>query len=324
MKVDAHIHFGADEPESQALLAENDLKILNICVAENGPRNWREQAAAYRRLVQEHPDRFAWCTSFDLPRFDDPSYMAQTLEQLDQDFEGGAIACKIWKNIGMEVKMPSGEFLLPDDPLLDPLYDRIAARNKSLLMHIAEPLACWLPLDPKSPHYSYYSQNPQWHMYGKSGMKSHQELIQARDNVVAHHPDLRVIGAHLGSLEYDVQEVAKRFDRYPNFAVDISARLTEIALQDTATVRQFFLDYQNRILFGTDLVAPLSMANAPAEKREAMLTRFRQSYRNHFRYLETTDTFELHGHQIQGIALPGDVLDKVCRTNAINWYPCIA
>jgi len=80
---------------------------------------------------------------------------------------------------------------MPDDPLLDPIYARIAARNKSLLMHIAEPLACWLPLDEKSPHYGYYSQNPEWHMYGKKRFPSHQELIQARDNVVARHPNLR-------------------------------------------------------------------------------------------------------------------------------------
>ncbi|HLK59242.1 MAG TPA: amidohydrolase family protein [Chthonomonadaceae bacterium] len=322
-KIDAHIHFAADEPESLGILQENDLKLLNICVATSGPHPWREQAETYRRLIEEDPARFAWCTSFDLPRFDDPQYIEKVLEDLDRDFAAGAIACKVWKNIGMEVLAPSGAFLMPDDPLLDPIYLHITARNKALLMHIAEPLACWQPLDERNPHYGYYSKHPEWHMYGKSGMPSHSELIQARDNVLARHPELRIIGAHLGSLEYDVQEVANRFERFPNFAVDISARLADIAFQDTATVRQFFLDYQDRILFGTDLVSPLSMADQPTEQRERKLAYFKQSYREHFQYLETEDTFEMLGREVQGIGLPPEVLEKVYYTNALRWYPGI-
>jgi predicted TIM-barrel fold metal-dependent hydrolase len=322
-KIDAHIHFAGDEPASLGMLQDLDLKLLNICVAATEAKPWREQGAIYHRLMQEHPERYTWCTTFDLPRFDDPQYVEKAIQNLDGDFEQGAVACKVWKNVGMEVKTPSGAFCMPDDPLLDPLYEHIAARNKTLLMHIAEPLACWQPLDPRNPHYGYYSQHPQWHMYGKSDMPSHQELIQARDNVAARHPGLRVVGAHLGSLEYDVQEVAKRFDRYPNFAVDISARLLDIALQDTATVRQFFLDYQDRILFGTDIVSPLSMAAQSEERRTQLLKWYANSYREHFRYLETDDTFEIEEHQVKGIGLPAEVLDKVYYQNALHWYPGI-
>ncbi len=322
-KIDAHIHFAADEPTSLGLLQDRDLKIMNICVAESGTRNWRDQAATYRRLAQEHPERFAWCTSFDLPRFDDPQYVEKTLQSLDADFAQGAIACKVWKNIGMEVRDPSGAFFMPDDPLLDPIYAHMAARNKTLLMHIGEPLACWLPLDPNSPHYGYYSRHPEWHMYGKDDMPSHQALIQARDNVVAKHPDLRVVGAHVGSLEYDVQEAATRFDRYPNFAIDISARLLDIALQETARVRQFFLDYSDRILFGTDLVSPLSLAAMPADKRDARLRYFARSYQDHFAYLETDAICDIEGRQVKGIGLPPEVLAKVYYENARRWYPGI-
>jgi len=33
--------------------------------------------------------------------------------------------------------------------------------------------------------------------------------LQERDRLLARHPKLRVVGAHLGSLEYDVDEIAK-------------------------------------------------------------------------------------------------------------------
>jgi predicted TIM-barrel fold metal-dependent hydrolase len=322
-KIDAHIHFGGDTPEAQALLQEFDLKLLNICLVAVAGKPWRDQVEAYRRLAQEHPDRFAWCTTFDLPDFDDPQYVSKAIQGLEQDFADGAVACKVWKNLGMEVLTPSGEFFMVDDPLLAPIFEYIALQNKALLMHIAEPLACWLPLNPADPHHGYYSQNPQWHMYGKSGMRSHQELIESRDNVAARHPNLRVIGAHLGSLEYDVAEVARRFDLYPNFAVDISARLADLAFQESAIVRQFFLDYQDRILYGTDRVTPLSIAAQPEERQAQILQYYRRDTLEHFRYLETAETFELRGREVRGINLPPDVLEKVYYTNALRWYPGI-
>jgi predicted TIM-barrel fold metal-dependent hydrolase len=129
------------------------------------------------------------------------------------------------------------------------------------------------------------------------------------------------VGAHIGSLEYDVAEAAKRFDRYPNFAIDTSARLLDIALQDTQKVRQFFLDYQDRILFGTDIVTPFPMSALSEEKCEQILSRYRSNYLDHFRYLETNDTFEIHGRIVTGIGLPPDVLEKVYYGNALRWYP---
>ena len=222
--IDAHMHYGDRHPQFLSLLEEFDLKFFNICVAHEVMEEWRQYAALYSALTKEYPERFAWCTSFDPPGFDDPGYVQRVIDGLDRDFEDGAIACKVWKDLGMEVKNPDGSFFMVDDPLLDPIFDHIAQADRTLLMHIAEPLACWQPLDENNPHYGYYSENPEWHMFNKPEFPSHQQLIAARDHVVEKHPNLRIVGAHLGSLEYDVDEVAARFDRYPNFAVDISAR----------------------------------------------------------------------------------------------------
>ena len=287
--IDAHIHYGDDHPDMLSLMQELDLSFLNICVAHSGEEwhDWREQAERYQRLAQQHPNRFAWCTTFALPRFDDPDYVPSVIEQLDRDFEAGAIACKAWKNIGMEVKTPDGAFLMVDDELFDPIFAHVAKRGRTLLMHIAEPLACWQPLDRNNPHYGYYSRNPQWHMYEKPEFPSHQRLMDARDHVVEKHPDLRVVGAHFGSLEYDTDEVAARLQRYPNFAVDISARLLDIAIQDSDKVRAFFVEHADRILFGTDVVmrTPLSQMNA-SEHAQA-LELLRQTYQTHFAYFES-------------------------------------
>src|SRR5579862_3764851 len=120
VRIDAHMHYMGDTPESRELLERLDLKMMNICVAEDAHGVWRDQAECYERLAREHPDRFAWCTSFDLPGFDDSGYTDRVIAGLERDFAHGAVACKIWKNFGMEVVKPSGEYILPDDPLLTP------------------------------------------------------------------------------------------------------------------------------------------------------------------------------------------------------------
>jgi hypothetical protein len=323
--IDAHIHYGDDDPVLLALLAEFDLKLLNICVAQDAHGQWRSQADVYSALAQTHPQRFAWCTSFDLPRLDDAHYVDAVIAGLDRDFAAGAIACKIWKNIGMEVKKPDGSFLMPDDPLLDPIYEHIAATGRTLLAHTAEPLACWQPLHEKSPHYGYYSRNPQWHMYGRNDFPSHEQLMAARDRVLERHPQLRMVGAHLASLEFDVDVLAARLDRYPNLAVDTSARLVDLACQDSGKVRAFFIRYRDRLIFGTDVVMRQRPSEMDEEERAQRapqaLAALRATYDLHRAYFETDQPLNVRGFETTGIHLPTAVLEKLYIYNTQYWYP---
>lgn len=326
MILDAHIHYADDDPAFLALLAEFGLKLFNICVAHEPGRAWRDQADLYRDMTQAHPQRFAWCTSFDLPTPADPAFDAQAWADrvcagLDADFAAGALACKVWKNVGMEVRHADGSFLMPDDPLLDPVYAHLAARGWPLLTHIAEPLACWQPLDPANPHHNYYRDNPQWHMFHRPDYPSHGQLIAARDNLLAKHPDLRVIGAHLGSLEYDVDEVAARLDRYPNFAVDISARLGDLAVQPAAKVRDFLTRYNGRVLFGTDVVMRTRPSQLAPDARASALAQLRSRYATHFAYFTTSASVQVGAFISTGLDLPADVLDVFLGDAARAWYP---
>lgn len=321
--IDAHIHYGDNASELLALLDDFNLKLLNICVAHDSQGEWRNQADTYAHLAQTDPAHFAWCTSFDLPRFDDTNYFDSVISGLDADFANGAVACKIWKNIGMEVRKANGAFLMPDDPYLDPIYEHLRANRWPLLTHIAEPLECWLPLKEGTPHYGYYSRNPQWHMYNKPEFPSHEALMAARDQVLARHPDLQMIGAHLGSLEFDIDEVAARLDRYPNFAVDISARLADLAIQDSKKVRAFFLAYQDRILFGTDVVMRTAPSQVEQEERQTLLDALRQTYETHLAYLGGKGEVQVRTYSTTALDLPETVLEKIYRTNALQRYPAL-
>ena len=320
-KIDAHIHFSAGHADGLALLKDVNVHLLNICVAHDEAGAWRSQAQTYQNLATQYPDRFAWCTSFDLPRFDDPDYVEKVIAGLAQDFQAGAIACKIWKNIGMEVKKPDGAFIMLDDSLFDPIYEFLTKENKTLLLHIGEPLACWRPLIDDNPHYNYYRNNPEWHMYNKPEYPSHSQLMIARDHMVAKHPQLRVVGAHLASLEYDVAEVAKRLDKYPNLAVDTSARTADLTYQDPGTVRQFFEDYQDRILFGTDIVQRQSLGEMTEDKRVAWLAWAKDRYLTEFAYYESSEEVVFRERKTQGLGLSESVLEKFYVSNAQIWYP---
>jgi len=319
--IDAHIHYGDDSPELLALLAEFDIRLLNISFARDASNSWQADADRYRSLATQYPDRFAWCTSFDLPRLDDPGYVDGVLAGLERDFAAGAVACKVWKNIGMEVRYPDGRFFQVDDPLLSPIFVWLAEGGYPLLAHIAEPLDCWLPLREGSPHYGYYSRNPEWHMYTRPDYPSHGELMAARNRVLEQHPTLRLIGAHFASLEWDVDVLAETLDRYPNLAVDISARLIDLAVQDSAKVKRFITRYQDRILFGTDVVMRTPPSSLPPEERVQTIDALRGVYTTHFAYFEAKGTVTVRDRQTVGLGLPAGVLEKLYRVNAERWYP---
>ncbi len=326
MRIDAHNHFMGDQPETLALLREMDLKMLNICGAwENRP--WRQtQRQGYRELAHEHPDRFAWCTTFDLPgcanpSFDAARYADEVLPSLEEDFAQGAVACKVWKNIGMEVRNARGEFIMVDDPMFEPIFKYLASVGKPLLIHNAEPIACWRPLDEPSYHAAYFKNNPEWHLYGRPDVRSHQELTGAEDQLLEQHPGLHVIGAHLGALEFDVARVADRFERFPNYAVDMSARLRDLLCQEASKVRQFFLDYPNRILYGTDLPQQTPHSTLSDEQRQAAYRLLKSESQAHFQYFEGSGALELDGWKGECLSLPQDVLQKFYVDNARAWYP---
>jgi len=322
-KTDVHSHIFEDLPEVVEMMDRNRIRIVNVCVRGTDGERLRRQEETAERLQEKYGrQRFPFASTFDLTRRDDPEYVEQVKRWLGASFEKGAVMVKIWKEVGMDVKDRDGRFVLPDDPLFDPVYAFLVERGKPLLAHIAEPLDAWRPLDPGSVHYGYYSRNPEWHLYGRSGFPSHAELVASRDRILERHPRLTVIGAHLGSLEDDVDELAKRFDRHPNFFVDCSARTTDMTRQPTEKVRAFLIRYQDRVLYGLDQTrAPDPTRTDSAEERKEFARSLEESYRRDFRYYAGEGEMEYRGKTVRCLGLPRDVLEKLYYRNAERVIP---
>ena len=239
-RFDTHVHIHRDAPALLSALEKSGWRGLDIVVcpaAGDEPFDLEEKLQATLKVTRESGGTLAWASTFDARGFENPDFAERTIERLRRSFDDEAVAVKIWKNIGMAIKAKSGAYLLPDDPALLPIYEAIQRADRTLVAHLAEPDGAWLPLDGKNPELAYYSKNPQWHMFGKPHAPVKAAILAARDKVLARHPELRVVGCHLGSDEDDLKRLAKRLDAYPNFAVDTAARVryfaSEIATRRT-------------------------------------------------------------------------------------------
>ena len=315
--IDVHAHVFAPDP-FVALLKKLNLHILDILVVDDmSPvhRDLNPQRSQALAVVRASDGYAVLCTSFDPYSFNRPGYAQNVIRGLNDDFAAGAVAVKLWKNVGMEVKDAKGRYLMADDPVFKPIYQDIAAHNKTLVAHLADPDSGWQPPNPASPDYEYYRDHPSAYMYGKQGVPAKEEILRARDHVLEQNPNLRVVGAHLGSMESNLEDLGRHLDKYPNFAVDIAARMPYLEMQPRETMIAFITKYQDRLIYGTD--------NGFSAGSAETLGELEAVYANDWRYFATSDTLEYKGKPVQGLGLPETILRKIYHENAAKWFPGI-
>ncbi len=175
------------------MLQELHLHILDIVdVSDNGDPERKSLDKEERdvfAVARDSHGHAAVCTSFDPFRINEPHFSSAAIARLNESFRRGAIAVKLWKNVGMEIKDTHGKYVLPDQPVLEPIYKDIAAQHKTLLTHVADPDTAWEPLG-NQPDADYYSEHPEWYMHDIQGAPTKAEILQARDHVLAENPDL--------------------------------------------------------------------------------------------------------------------------------------
>jgi len=156
-------------------------------------------------------------------------------------------------------------------------------------------------------------------MYLHPEYPSYQKQIEARDHMLEKHPDMRFVGAHLASLEWSVDEIAERLDRFPNLAVDMAERISHLqhqAVNGYEKVRDFFIRYQDRILYATDITVDDSISP------ETVRANAYSTWINHWRFFisdEMMEAPEVPG-KFRALHLPKEVIDKVYTTNIKKWY----
>lgn len=321
-KIDAHVHAHADHPAflEQALADNFRLFTINVDYPDFPPIEEQQRVAV--KFLQEYPGRIAYSSTFHMAGWDDPAWQEQVIRHLDSAFAGGAIAVKVWKNIGMDFRDQAGNLVMIDDPKFDPIFAHLREKNILLVGHQGEPKNCWLPIEEMTVNNDkeYFKNHPQYHMYLHPEFPSYEDQMSARDRMLEKNQELRFMGAHLASLEWSVDELAKFLERFPKAVVDMAARMGQVQHQsqrDREKVRSFFIKYQDRVLYATDLT------HAPDSDPEQFKQEVHEKWLTDWKYLNTAEMMsapEVDG-EFEGLALPKKVIDKMYRINAEKIFP---
>lgn len=321
-KIDAHTHLDAGSSAmTEQAIADNFRLVFINTDAPDELVTIDDQFSFASAQHKQFPDRANFVTTFSLKNWNSADWADQTIAKLKEDFKNGAIGVKVWKNIGMTYKDSTGQFIMIDNPRFDPVIQFIEDQHKVLVGHLGEPKNCWLPIDQMTVNgdKSYFKDHPQYHMFLHPEYPSYDEQIAARDRFLERHPTLRFVGAHLGSLEWSVDELAKRLDKFPNMGVDMAERICHLQYQaqkDYKKVRNFILKYQDRLMYGTDfsIIESSNVQESKAHWHEVWLSDWKYFVTDEKMTVPSVDG------EIDGLKLPKEVVDKIYYKNAVKWF----
>lgn len=311
--IDAHNHLGSafgggwDQKPVSALIDVLDHSHVRLLVNLDG--GWGEDILDRHlaHFVQKAPDRFRVFAGVDWaawPQHGD-DFGAWATERLQAQVARGATGLKIWKPFGLHVRDQHGVLVAVDDRRLDPLWAMAGQLNIPVLVHVADPVAFFDPIDAHNERYEELHAHPDWH-FPSPPFPSFISILEAFKRTTQRHSGTDFVIAHVGCYAENIGWVAQWLDDCPNVYIDFSARIAEVGRQPY-TARKFFITYADRILFGTDMPADVAM------------------YQLYYRFLESDDEyFPYHlgavppqgRWHIYGLYLPDDVLRKVYYENA--------
>ena len=265
-------------------------------------------------------DRIVQFARLDFDGINEPGWSAKTAAELERDFLAGAAGLKINKVLGLDLQNTDGSYIQADDKRFDPVWEMCARHNKPVMIHISDSYGRFFPIGTDNERYEagLWRSSPEGNYY-KTGQPTADVIEKARENMHAKHPKTRFVNAHIAMLYYDMDKVAAFLDKYPNADVELSATVQDLG-RAPLMIRQFFLKYQNRILFGSD-----GNPGRGVEEFWVPHWRFLETYDEHFDHpaqLRSPTGAPLHGRwRIYGIGLPDDVLRKVYYANALRYLP---
>jgi hypothetical protein len=349
--INVHHHWGT--PDEDAVRAQIDvMDAAGIAVAVNLDAGRSDGTLpGWMDLQRKFPGRFvnfAKFTAKDFERVKEPGSFEELVRELERAAKLGIRGIKVWKDLGMTIRDGSAALIKIDDPRMDPLWSKCGELGLPVFIHAADPKEYWVPLTYNSLHYGSRTEEQQY--YKIPGMPRWEDLIEQRDNIVRKHPKTTFIGAHFGSMTFDLQGLAERLDRFPNFHVECAARLRILGRLSPKAVRDFFTKYQDRIMFGTDgmvlfgrkpgsgtkniLVYPVDdpdwVRTDPKDAEAVSRWKDGQAhfYSRHFEYFETDRSdlvdpsgFEPGWAKLSGVKLPADLLEKFYHGNAERLIP---
>lgn len=306
--IDVHNHqFDMPLKNLSKLTAEMDRLNMAFMINLSGFRGLYLQKSL-ENIQKTAPNRFGLFLNIDFEAIDEEGFAVAQVELIRQAVKQGVMGLKVYKSLGLTDKDQKGERIAINDPRLDPIWKACGDNNIPVLIHSGEPASFWEPKDKYNERWLELRQKPGRYRDPATN-PSFEEVLTEQHHVFRKHPNTTFINAHLGWMGNDLERLGKHLDRYPNVFTEIGAVLAELGRQPKRA-RQFFVEYQDRILFGKDAYKV-------------------SEYYTYFRVLETEDEYfdyyrKRHAHwKMYGLALPDSILKKLYYQNALRLFPNI-
>ncbi|MGX1930247.1 amidohydrolase family protein [Flagellimonas sp. 2504JD4-2] len=304
--IDVHSHqFRMATQDLSQLIA--DMDNLNMGVMVNLSGGSGEGLRAMLKNVNDHyPNRFVVFANVDFSGVGNPNWGEMAAAQLELDVKSGARGLKIYKSLGLRNKDVNGNRIAIDDPRLDPVWEKCGVLGIPVLIHAADPKSFWDPMDKYNERWLELKTRPR-RKRSDTNPAPWQQIIDEQHRMFKNHPNTKFINAHMGWYANNLDRLGELMDDIPNMSVGIGAIIAELGRQPRRA-RQFFIKYQDRILFGKDSWKP-------------------EEFPTYFRVLETADEYfpyykKYHAFwAMYGLNLPDEVLEKVYYKNAMTLIP---
>ncbi len=301
--IDVHNHqWGMGSGSLAALVKDMDQLNMQVMVNLSGGSG-AELKQKVENASKQYPGRFIVFHNIDFTGIGEAGWSEKAARQVEEDYKNGARGVKVFKNLGFSVKDNKGNRVPVDDPLLDPIWEKCGELKMPVLIHTADPASFWEELNPENERLLELYTHPR-RKRSATDPAPWATLIEEQHRMFKKNPGTTFIAAHFGWYPNNLKKLDSLLQALPNVVVEFGAVIAELGRQPR-TAREFFIKYQNRILFGKDSWVP-------------------EEYATYFRVLETADEYfpyhkKYHAFwRMYGLDLPDEVLKKLYYKNAIR------
>tara|TARA_X000000368_G_scaffold1371_1_gene1086 strand:+ start:387 stop:1529 length:1143 start_codon:yes stop_codon:yes gene_type:complete len=285
--------------------------IINLSGSGFGPQAAKDLYFnnSIKNIRENHPNRIGLFLNVDFESIDDDNYAETQVKIIRDGVKKGAIGLKVYKSLGLINKDSKGNRIRVDDERIGPIWDVCGELGIPVLIHSADPFQFWLPKDDQNERWFELKEKP-GRYYGDSDfIPPFEDIINEQHTIFKRHKNTTFINAHLGWMGNDLKKLGQHLDEFPNVMTEFGAVIAELGRQPK-TAKKFFIDYQDRILFGKD-----------SYNKEEFYTYFRvlESDDEYFDYFRKRHAF----WKMYGLNLPDEVLKKIYYENALRIFPSI-
>jgi predicted TIM-barrel fold metal-dependent hydrolase len=314
--IDVHSHlWNMPLMDLNELVAEMDEinmgYIVNLSGSGFGPQAAKDAyfEKSTKNIKENQPGRIGLFVNVDFNSVDVENHVENQVNVIRDAVAKGAIGLKVYKSLGLTNKDSKGNRVAVDDERLGPIWKVCGELGIPVLIHSADPFQFWQDKDGQNERWFELKEKPNRYYGDSDFIPPFEDIIKEQHTIFERHKKTTFINAHLGWMGNDLKRLGEHLDKYPNVVTEFGAVIAELGRQPK-TARQFFIDYQDRIMFGKD-----------SYNKEEFYTYFRvlESDDEYFSYFRKRHAF----WKMYGLNLPDEVLKKVYYENALKLFPSI-